>query len=1004
MGFTTSALLALALQQGFTTPPGGDTIGYWQQRVSYRISAHLDEQAQRIRATGTMRYVNNSPDTLRELYVHQYLNAFRPGSKWSDADTREGRVRFQNLRDPDHGYERFTAPVQVNGVATTVTYPGAPDSTVARIALAAPLRPGDDVEVRFEWEARPSTLPRRQGRRGRHWDLAQWYPRIAVYDRGGWQAKALEPAGEFYGEFGDYDVTLILARDQVVAATGVPVSGDPGWRGARRHGTVHDASGAYAPGVWVETGGDDAETGATDVRRVRFVARNVHHFAWSASPQYRYEGGVYVRTPPPGRVRAWDTVAIHVLYQPGDDTTWGGGRVVQRTINTLGWLESIFGRYAYPQMTVLHRIEGGGTEFPMMQMNGSPSQGLNLHEGGHVWLHGILANNEWGSGWLDEGFTSYQSEWAQGLTPQERLRAGVVDRFGQAAGYRGRALAPALSRFDAIGLQMTMMDLEGDAQPLGLAAHEFRDFGTYNQMIYTRAQVMYGQLRDALGDSAWTAALQDYYERWALKHVDERALRGSVERASGKDFSWFFEQWVRHTGLMDYALADVRQERAGASWVTVATVERRGAYAHPIMVGARTASGWTTARIADPLGRVQDVRITTSGEPLEVRIDPHHFSWDWNRRNDTDDGSTRWNFDWPFLRQADRDRSVALVRPLLWYGDPAGLTPAVRVRTSYLDFIDRTEFGAAYSTGDIEPLRALQGWLRVENPYLPFFSRPLMGWGASVGKLDDVLMADGSHVSEFRGRRSGWFGGRITYSEGLEGILRPLLPEQWSSRPVVDYALDVHPRWRRGSAEVFVDAQGVLGVHRGLFTKAQLAVGMIRAIGRGNQLRVRAFGGTVSDNVPGQRALLLSSQDAVTTYRHHWWRPRMSLLKQEGVNGLPLGGAGLRALDWRVASNSVLASNLDLSRVLGRAREPAAPTWRLHAFVDAATAGAVVARPLSDAGLALSVRGQLFDRAIALRLDVPLYVSHPALARDARPGDRHAGFRYTLSFTDIWPD
>src|ERR687884_1694553 len=128
--------LLLALQQGsYTSPPSGDTVGYWQQRVGYRIVATLDEDAQRLRARGELTYVNNSPDTLREMYVHQYLNAFRPGSKWSAADQREGRVRFQNLREPDYGYERFTAAPTVGGMPVVVRYPGSPDSTVAQFAL-----------------------------------------------------------------------------------------------------------------------------------------------------------------------------------------------------------------------------------------------------------------------------------------------------------------------------------------------------------------------------------------------------------------------------------------------------------------------------------------------------------------------------------------------------------------------------------------------------------------------------------------------------------------------------------------------------------------------------------------------------------------------------------------------------------------------------------------------------------------------------------------------------
>src|SRR6185503_14646992 len=176
-----------------TSPATGDTVGYWQQRVQYRIVARLDEPATRLHSRGELLYVNNSPDTLREMYVHQYLNAFRPGSRWSADDEREGRVRFQRLSDPDFGYERFTIPPTVNGTPVFVDYPGAPDSTVAHFKLPSPLAPRDSVRIVFEWDARPSTTPRRQGRSGRTWDFAQWYPKVAVYDRAGWEPNPLRP-------------------------------------------------------------------------------------------------------------------------------------------------------------------------------------------------------------------------------------------------------------------------------------------------------------------------------------------------------------------------------------------------------------------------------------------------------------------------------------------------------------------------------------------------------------------------------------------------------------------------------------------------------------------------------------------------------------------------------------------------------------------------------------------------------------------------------------------
>lgn len=488
----------------WTTPPSRDTTGYWQQRADYTVVATLDEARQVLRARGTLRYVNRSPDTLRELYVHQYLNAFRPGSKWSALDEREGRTRFQRLGDPDFGYERFTAPPTVNGTTVRVEYPGAPDSTVARLVLPRPLRPSDSVDVVLAWEARPSTTLRRQGRRGRSYDFAHWYPKVAVYDRGGWQPNALQPAGEFYGEFGTFDVTLVVPVDQVIAATGVPVSGDPGWRNA----AVGDRAPRAAADAYDVPAAGGVEVPSSRMKAVRWLARDVHGFGISLSPDYRYEGGIYVRAPggrTPG-IRSWDTVSVHVLYRPGDEKEWGGGQVVERTRFTLGWLESVYGTYAYPQMTVLHRLESGGTEFPMMQMNGSPSQGLNLHEGGHIYTYGILANNEWRSGWMDEGLTSYQTAWAQGLTIPERVRAGGVTEPPRIPeGYR--AIAPTWTRADSLGFEQNRLAITGRSQPVGLRADAFRDFSTYNAMIYSRAEYMYGALRDAIGDTAFRAFL-----------------------------------------------------------------------------------------------------------------------------------------------------------------------------------------------------------------------------------------------------------------------------------------------------------------------------------------------------------------------------------------------------------------------------------------------------------------------------------------------------------------
>jgi hypothetical protein len=629
-----------------TTPPGNDTTGYWQQRADYTIVATLDERANAVHANGTLRYVNRSPDTLRELWVHQHLNAFRPGSRWAKTDEREGRNRFQRMDDPHYAYERFTAPVQIDGTAVTAGYPLAPDSTVVRFALPRPLAPGDSITVQFAWDARPSTLPRRQGRRDRSYDFAQWYPKVAVYDRSGWRPNALVPAGEFYGEFGTFDVTFILPDDQTIGATGVPVSGDPGWARARRPGTMEPRLAAHAYGTLPPAPTTPVPAGS---RAVRFVARNVHHFAWSVSPGFRYEGAVYVRAPrSQWRFPIWDTVSVHALYRAdaASDcaranasaeaarraalertcietslTQWENGRALRFGLEALTWLEQVYGDYPYPQMTMLKRLDGGGTEFPMMMQNGSASLGLTLHEGGHIYAYGILANNEWQSGWLDEGHTSYQSAMHGGtVRPLVAARLAAANDRNPAAP-RDTALARMRAALDRTAQTHAGMVTDGSMQPIGTRGDLFANFGVYNNAVYGRAQLMYQALHDVLGDDAFRAFLRDYFARWQFRHVDRWAMQGAAERAHGAALDWFFDQWVNEVGNIDYTLRSPVVSRRDSGYVTTVRLDRTGAYRHPMPVGVRTAAGWTIVRAQhEPASQL--LTIHTSQRPDAVWLDP----------------------------------------------------------------------------------------------------------------------------------------------------------------------------------------------------------------------------------------------------------------------------------------------------------------------------------------------------------------------------------------------
>jgi hypothetical protein len=573
---------------------------YFQQEVYYVIEAALDEERDVLHGLARVTYVNHSPDTLDRLFFHQHLNAFRPNSTWARAERRR-QLNFQELVDPEHAFERLLT-ARYDGSELRASYPNAPDSTILELALAESLSPGDRVTLELEWEARPSTICRRQCRQGRQYDFAQWYPRIAPYDRTGWAHHPLYPQGEFYGEFATYDVLLDVARDQVLGATGVPVEGDPGWS-TTDHGAILEQRDWYEVPIHPSLGllEGDADAGR---KRVRFYAEDVHHFAWSTSPDYIHEGGEVV--PQGDRARP---IAIHVLYRPGDERNWGNGRAVRSTVLALQFLEDVFGPYPWPQLTNLHRLETGGTEFPMVIMDGSAGEGIIMHETAHQYAHGIFGNNEWKEAWLDEGLASFLTDWAFENGDQSRWR-------------RTRE-------------QMARTEGNGLTHPISTLSEDFPTFDMYGYMAYTRPSFMYHMLRNLVGgDDAFRRILREYYARHALKHVTEADFRAVVEDVSGLDLDWFFDQWLHTTATLDYAVGDVSAEETDEGWTIRVEVLREGDGWMPVTLEARTGDQVLWTAVLESRDRRQVVEAMLDERPSQVILDPAGVILDYDSRND----------------------------------------------------------------------------------------------------------------------------------------------------------------------------------------------------------------------------------------------------------------------------------------------------------------------------------------------------------------------------------
>ena len=975
--------------------------GNWQQDLTYRITASLNEPTGVLQGQQELIYRNRSPDTLRTIAFHLYLNAFRPGSRWSDADSAMGWRRFNDLKDPDFGFNHV-ANVMIDGAAVVPVWPFAPDSTVVRYTLPHPLPPGDSLVVTMDWDARPSTLPRRQGRRGRHFDFAQWYPRVVAYDTHGWNEHPLYPAGEFYGDFGTFLVRLDVPADQVIGATGIPLCGDPGWEKARlpRGAKVTYQRDWYAeprdPAARaIMTSGGGCSPAGTGRKTVVWYAEDVHHFAISMNPDYFYEEGDVLKR------------VVRVLYQPGDERVWGAGLAVRRTETALVWLDELFGPYPWPQITNVHRIEDGGTEFPMMVMDGSPDQELIQHEVGHNYLMGILANNEWREGFMDEGFTSFQTTW-----------------WFETLGKRGD--------YQAQERQVLDWDLDRLSQPVAQPGEKFSDFYAYGGMTYVRGELFFHQLRILVGDDVMRRILRSYYERYRLRHVDETAFRRVAEEVSGRDLSTFFDQWLRRTTLYDFAIQNTRRERVNdTTWRTTLDVVAKTPGRFPVEVwvyGERD----TMVTVTRGVEQRETVQVETRSEPTKVFLDPGTRSHDWNMLNNQHvfgfvptslllippNRPTSHYLDGYFTRRSARDRLMMGWAPTAWFNDAGGWTLGARSRGDYLGrfALDEVYVSGATGWGVTDPSRAIDARAIVRNPI--------------------ALRAPGLSTRFDVGWVEGRFQAQVGFEKASPRLLRDPRPLTWGMSltwlktrdmsyldpAVYDDAgtleLTTNGRYLTSAGKWDLTAAGALtggyvaaagpGIATQAYGRASLTGTARRPLGTRISLGARGYGGVTlaNDPLPLQRRVYLAGADPYERFDNPFLRSRGAILVRNGFQYHAPGGANLRGFDPSAGARQAYGLGLELEGLLFERKGGLFNRATLALFGDGAIAdgdadvtGQNQLKGLADAGIGLRFSHRIGKTPFQTRFDMPLWVSIPGLAQDVGPGERTLGWRWTFSFS-----
>ncbi|NJB85244.1 hypothetical protein GGR26_000989 [Lewinella marina] len=495
----------------------------WQQRAAYDMDIEVDAVANQYTGTQVLKYFNNSPDTLDRVFYHLYFNAFQPGSQMDlrnlnlpDADERVAD-RISNLQPDEIGYIKVNS-LQQDGAALTHETVG----TILEVTLAEPILPGDSTTFTMEWDAQVPLQIRRSGRdnaEGIRLSMAQWYPKLAEYDYQGWHANPYI-GREFYGVWGDFDVTINIDKEYIVAGTGY-LQGKPAAAG---NGKV-----SY-----------------------HFIAPNVHDFVWAADPDYTHT-----------QLTRNDGTDLNFYYQPGEATTENWEALPAIMDEAFAFINAHYGPYPYEQYSFIQGGDGG-MEYPMATLiTGERSMsslvGVSVHELMHTWYQMLMGTNEALYAWMDEGFTSWASNEVMNHLRAKGLISGEVADNPHARTYA------SLRGFRQSGLQ----------EPLTVHADHFATNSAYSVASYVNGAVFLEQLRYIIGEEAFNCTLKRYYHDWRFKHPNPNDFVRVAEKCSGLELDWYREYWVNGTDYADYAVTDVEDlDATGTTRVTLRRVGR----------------------------------------------------------------------------------------------------------------------------------------------------------------------------------------------------------------------------------------------------------------------------------------------------------------------------------------------------------------------------------------------------------------------------------------------
>lgn len=542
---------------------------YWQQAVDYKISVALDDKKHTLNGDISITYANNSPDTLSFIWFHLWPNAYKNlNTAFAKQQLENRSTEFYFSKPEQRGYID-----SLNFQSTGDTLEWHYDSVnmdICKVLLSQPLKSGERITITTPFHVKIPHSFSRLGHVGQSYQITQWYPKPAVYDKNGWHPMPYLDQGEFYSEYGSFDVQITLPKNYVVAASGnLQDEEELQWLNELAEKTSKIES--------FETTHPFPPSDSL-LKTLHYTLENAHDFAWFADKRYHVLKG-----------------EVELPYSKRKVTTWAMFTNIDAKLwkNSLEYLHDAtlyyskwIGDYHYNQVTAVEGAlsAGSGMEYPTITIIGGTSNALDLetvlmHEVGHNWFYGMLGTNERDHAWMDEGINSfYETRYLYTKYPDKKwpgnFHAEGIKKFFDINDYPLRFQNELFYLFTA----RQYLD-----QPSELPSEDFTSVN-YGTIAYAKTALLFDHLKAYLGDSLFDNVMQKYFSDWKFKHPQPEDLRALFESHTGKNLSWFFDDLISTSQKLDYKISGVEKDKAN-NIHTLQLINKTGVAA-PVSVSA----------------------------------------------------------------------------------------------------------------------------------------------------------------------------------------------------------------------------------------------------------------------------------------------------------------------------------------------------------------------------------------------------------------------------------